>query len=63
MQTLEIGRSQVVHCQIGSLETDELPDLDQGIVHCQIGSLENRLQIKKVSLHVHCQIGSLEILL
>ena len=50
----------LVHCRIGSLETETEGSPTDVRVHCRIGSLEIYGTNWHSKLVVHCRIGSLE---
>ena len=50
----------VVHCRIGSLETEFPNEHITWKVHCRIGSLEMSKVGQERGDAVHCRIGSLE---
>ena len=51
----------LVHCRVGSLESQR-EGIEQGhLVHCRVGSLEKTLPTIQHLKQVHCRVGSLEI--
>ena len=50
----------MVHCRIGSLESQPTLGKQYRQVHCRIGSLEKPGVPARQTASVHCRIGSLE---
>ena len=51
---------RIVHCRVGSLESEGWENLGPAGVHCRVGSLEKRVHNAFQECNVHCRVGSLE---